>query len=782
MSIFATIAGRFIRKAAVVQPTGFRAAFDTESDGFADAATKIHCIVLVCLDSGEIFKYGPDQIEAGLAHLSRAVLLTGNNIDNHDLPLLQRLHGWKPAPDCRVIDLLVAARLILPNLGDIDKEAIARGDPSIGNLCGRYSIEAWGARFGMPKSGTDIIDWSTLTPEILQRCVDDTVLAAKVFEFLRPESCSPTALALETRANEACHQLSKAGVPFDIQMAEWRRRQWTARRAELEAPLREQFPQVKNFGSNDQLAELFESAGWQPSKRTKTGKPEIKDETLESIVKQFPQFAGIAEYKLLGSRLGALANGPQAWMTKVESDGKIRAGLLHLGQVHSRGKYVSPNLAGVPSAKKGAAYGAECRALFRCPDDRVFVCCDLAGIQDRMLAHHLAEFDDGEFARAFLGGADQHWKNVLALGLLPAGTERDKENKLHAAVREGAKTFRYGFLFGAGVGRCSEILRETVRIVQNIDPDYSASTDGGGARNRFAAATPGLTELRDKLEAHVERYQWLPGLDHRRVPCAAKYTSLNYQLVSDEAVIAKHWLVGVYDELRATFDYSWSGDVVISLWIHDEIVCCCRPAIAERVGEILKRHAVAAGARFNLRVPVDADFVVGRSWAGEPLDSPPLEIPELPPLPPMRLDPEMLERVRYWMTEREAARRHKESGEAEPHSDDPNIAGYRYTNVCREHHKQTRWFFEHVRDPFAAEPDLYFSSLIHVLVNKDTSLEQIGPPPWLPWPKVRAASSRSWTGRRLGMQPILLLHRPKAAARRSSGPTISMAYGRGVTS
>ena len=39
-----------------------------------------------------------------------------------------------------------------------------------------------------------------------------------------------------------------------------------------------------------------------------------------------------------------------------------------------------------------------------------------------------------------------------------------------------------------------------------------------------------------------------------------------------------------YDELCARFRYGWDGDVVIVLWVHDELVACCRPEIAEQVG------------------------------------------------------------------------------------------------------------------------------------------------------------------------------------------------------
>ena len=66
---------------------------------------------------------------------------------------------------------------------------------------------------------------------------------------------------------------------------------------------------------------------------------------------------------------------------------------------------------------------------------------------------------------------------------------------------------------------------------------------------------------------------WLPGLDGRRVPVRAQYSALNYIVTSAEAIICKRWLANVHDELYARFRYGWDGDVVIVLWIHDELVC-----------------------------------------------------------------------------------------------------------------------------------------------------------------------------------------------------------------
>src|SRR6516165_5153267 len=45
----------------------------------------------------------------------------------------------------------------------------------------------------------------------------------------------------------------------------------------------------------------------------------------------------------------------------------------------------------------------------------------------------------------------------------------------------------------------------------------------------------------------------------------------------------------------------------------------CRPEIAEPVGEIMVRYAREPGEFYGFKVPLDAEYKIGRSWAGEPL-------------------------------------------------------------------------------------------------------------------------------------------------------------------
>jgi hypothetical protein len=244
----------------------------------------------------------------------------------------------------------------------------------------------------------------------------------------------------------------------------------------------------------------------------------------------------------------------------------------------------------------------------------VFVNCDQSGLQDRAFAHYLAAFDNGEYAKAYVNGLDPHWAATLALGLVPPDTVRDKTNKLHEVLREGCKSWRYGFLFGMGGEKGGAIIRNTIRAAMQVDPHCTLmrtffGTDtpsatvlkrvGSKAIDRFIAVTPGLRALRQSLEAQVRQHGWIPGLDGRRVPVPSLHVALNYSVTSAEAILCKRWLVQTRNALGNRFTYGWDGDVVLVAWVHDELVACCRSEIADEVGAIMVHWAKETGEHYE---------------------------------------------------------------------------------------------------------------------------------------------------------------------------------------
>src|SRR5262249_47332681 len=312
---------------------GLHLIFDLESDALLEAVTCIHCIVISELNDDRVYEYGPGRIADALAHLARADTLIGHGIQSYDLQVLRKLYNWTPTATCRIVDTLIAARLILPNLDRLDGEVTKRAkDKAFGKIYGRYSLEAFGVRLGMAKIGAKLENWSEWTPEIQARCVSDVGINKRLWQFLQPDGYPRAALDLEHSVAAICDHITADGVPFDLTAATQLREVWEARRAELEAQLRAQFPAVKNLNSRSQLGALLEARGWHPEKRTeKLNQPVIDDEVLEALPATFPEFTGLAEHYILGRRLGQLANGDKAWIDHVRPDGRIHGGLIHIG-------------------------------------------------------------------------------------------------------------------------------------------------------------------------------------------------------------------------------------------------------------------------------------------------------------------------------------------------------------------------------------------------------------------------------------------------------------------
>lgn len=138
--------------------------YDSESNGFLDVATKVHCIAMSTLEEGSETLYEPADIEAGLSRLLEADILVCHNEIHHDLPLFKKLHGWEPRPEQVILDTLVLSRMLHP------KRAMPYGMKAKAP----HSIEAWARRFDMFKVENE--DWSVYTEHMGNRCRSDVTI------------------------------------------------------------------------------------------------------------------------------------------------------------------------------------------------------------------------------------------------------------------------------------------------------------------------------------------------------------------------------------------------------------------------------------------------------------------------------------------------------------------------------------------------------------------------------------------------------------------------------
>ena len=95
----------------------------------------------------------------------------------------------------------------------------------------------------------------------------------------------------------------------------------------------------------------------------------------------------------------------------------------------------------------GVPYGSDCRALFTVSPGNKLVGVDVSGLELRCLAHYMARYDGGSYAETVVHG-DIHSANQAAAGL---------------PSRSQAKTFIYGFLYGAGAEKIGNIVGQGAR-------------------------------------------------------------------------------------------------------------------------------------------------------------------------------------------------------------------------------------------------------------------------------------------------------------------------------
>ena len=561
--------------------------FDIEADHLLEQVTKVWCIVARDVDTGQIYTFDPDEIEQGLDLLGKADCLVGHNIIDYDLRVLKKLYDFDYKGE--VIDTLVCTRTIWPNIVELDYQQ--------GNfpqkLTGSHSLKAWGYRLGELKDdfGGDSESFGEYSDEMLTYCVQDTKVTEALYHKIQGKDFSPEALGLEHKLHTLLVQQQERGFPFNVDEARKLHVQLEGRRSEIEQELQDTFEptivELKtktkvipfNPASRQQIADRLMKRGWKPEEFTNTGEPKVDERVLSQI--EMPEAKLLTEYLMLNKRIGQLATGNQAWL-KLEKEGRLHGRVNHMGAVTSRCTANNPNLQQVPSVS--APFGKECRSLFHAPTGYSLLGADASGLELRCLGHYMAAYDAGEYAKEVVNG-DIHSKNQESAGL---------------PTRSNAKTFIYGFLYGAGDEKIGKIIGK-------------GATEGRKIKSQFLKKTPALKKLREAASQAAKNRGWLKGLDGRIIPIRHSHAALNTLLQSAGAIICKTWYVQI-EELLRLHGYT-SEDVTIVAFIHDEVQLLVREGLEEDIGKLTKDAMWDVEEHFKFRCPLDSEFKHGSTWA-----------------------------------------------------------------------------------------------------------------------------------------------------------------------
>lgn len=369
---------------------------------------------------------------------------------------------------------------------------------------------------------------------------------------------------------------------------------------------------VFNPSSRDHIALKLKEAGWVPTEFTDKGAPKVDDEVLEHVRVEDPEKQRcidlIKEYLMIQKRIGQAAEGDKAWLRYVQEDGKIHGSVNPNGAVTGRATHSFPNLGQVPGVR--SPYGEPCRAAFGAEHHLdgltgkpwVQAGIDASGLELRCLAHFMSKYDDGAYADVILNG-DIHTVNQTAAEL---------------PTRDNAKTFIYGFLYGAGDEKIGQIVG-------------AGKERGKELKKKFLENTPAIAALREGIqqtlvessrwvagEQQVKwKRRWIKGLDGRKVHVRSPHAALNTLLQSAGALICKLWIVETEELLlKAGLKHGWDGDFAYMAWVHDEIQVACRTTeIAQQVIDIAQQAMRNVGDHFKFRCRLDTEGKMGPNWA-----------------------------------------------------------------------------------------------------------------------------------------------------------------------
>ena len=564
--------------------------FDIETDGLLDDVTKVHCICIQDTNTNRVWKYDPTQLDVALDVLQDADEIGGHNVMAYDLPVLKKVFNFHYVG--KVFDTLVASRLIWPNLKekDLKKRTVEN------KLIGSHSLKAWGQRLGKFKGdyGEQEEAWETFSQGMLDYCAQDVSLNVELYKLIQSKKYPEEPMRLEHEMNRLLLQQQELGFPFDVEKAQKLYTELSARKQEIETELVDTLPptivEMKtktkvipfNPASRQQIADRLQQKGWEPKEFTPSGDPKIDEKILAGI--NMPEARLLTEYLMLNKRLGQLGNGKQAWL-KLEKSGKIHGRVNHMGAVTSRCTHSDPNVAQVPST--GAAFGKECRELFHAPEGYSLLGADASGLELRCLAHYMSRYDGGRYGKEILEG-DIHTANQEAAGL---------------ETRPQAKTFIYGFLYGAGNEKIGEIIGKGAK-------------EGGQIKKRFLAKTPALKKLTEALNIRLEQQhgeKFINGLDGRLIPIRHPHAALNTLLQSAGAIICKKWYATVENMIRSK-GYTTEEAAVVA-FVHDEVQILVKKGLEDEIGGITKAAIKETERAFNFKCPLDSEYQVGSSWA-----------------------------------------------------------------------------------------------------------------------------------------------------------------------
>ena len=133
----------------------------------------------------------------------------------YDIPVIQKLYDIDLSPK-KQLDTMLLSKIVFQDLYAYDI-GIKGMTPK---LFGKYSLEAFGERFGEKKLDYD--DWSKLTEEMLVYCKRDVAITARLMDLLLIQDNYPSeeVILLENKVKRILTIQELMGFPLDLVKAQ----------------------------------------------------------------------------------------------------------------------------------------------------------------------------------------------------------------------------------------------------------------------------------------------------------------------------------------------------------------------------------------------------------------------------------------------------------------------------------------------------------------------------------------------------------------------------------
>jgi DNA polymerase I-like protein with 3'-5' exonuclease and polymerase domains len=165
------------------------------------------------------------------------------------------------------------------------------------------------------------------------------------------------------------------------------------------------------------------------------------------------------------------------------------------------------------------------------------------------------------------------------------------------ATRDQAKTFIYGFLYGAGPAKIGKIVGGN-------------SKQGQILITRFLKNMPHLKKLRNQVIESVRKTNSIKGLDGRVLHVRAEYSALNTLLQGAGAILCKQWLIHIMEKVSK---YKLDARLVAS--VHDEYQFEVALYDIDKFCRITKEAMYQTQRTLDFNCDLDCNYKVGNNWS-----------------------------------------------------------------------------------------------------------------------------------------------------------------------